>query len=42
MLNSKEIINDWDGLTYLDTDQRNDDLLQPFGMLTGHRLLEKL
>lgn len=42
MLNLKEIIKDWDGLTYLDTDQRNDDLLQPLGVLTGNRLLEKL
>ena len=39
MLNSKGIINNWDELTYLDTDQRDDDPLQSLGVLTGHRLL---
>jgi len=39
MLSSKEMISHWDELTYLDADQRDDDLFQSLGMLAGHRLL---
>ena len=39
MVNSKGIISHWGGLTYLDANQRDDDPLQPFGMLAGDRLL---
>jgi len=40
---SKKVHNDRHNTeNYLNTDQRNDDLLQSFGMLTGHRLLQKL
>ena len=42
MVNSKEIIDRWDELTYLDADQRDDDLFQSLGMLAGHRLLQEL
>lgn len=39
IVNSKEIISHWGELTYLDANQRDDDPLQPFGMLAGDRLL---
>ena len=42
VFNWMEVVGHGNGLTYLDADQRDDDPLQSLGMLTGHRLLQKL